>query len=226
MLLGLQFSLVSILGGTIPVINDLNASLFHKLKAYQYHLLHAQGVTVPRTLVTSCVDRARAFVRSLDGRVVAKPNTSAAEVVMADESFFAKNGAVIPERPFIFQQFVSGRSYRAYVIGGRIVSAGEFFFDRTYVDWRERIERYEVVELEEETEEQISRAVEILGLGYCAVDFEYDTVTRKYYLLDFNPGGLYMGWSKMAGVDIPALLVDYFLFVLKNGGRIWYDNKA
>ena len=205
----------------IPVVNTLEAAMYHRLKAYQYYILHRNGITVPKTLVTCSLSDARRFAEQFDDQVIAKPNASAAEVVMADERFFELNKAILPNRPFIFQQFVSGNSYRCYLLGGRVVSCGRLFFDRTHVDWREKVDRAEPCTLDSSVERELVRAVRLLQLAYCAVDIEYDRKTGKYYFLDFNPGGLFAGWSRTMGINMAAQIAEYLIEVVKNDGVIW-----
>jgi glutathione synthase/RimK-type ligase-like ATP-grasp enzyme len=207
----------------IPVINDLWSSMFHRLKAYQYYLLHSNGISVPKTLVTNNLHKIRRFITDMDHRVIAKPNTSAAEVLMADNDFFEQNQHILKSRPFIFQQYVNGRSFRAYLLGGRIISMGEIHYDRRFVDWRERTNRIVTYKPEEPLKRQIEKAVRILGLAYCAVDIEYDDYTRKYYLLDFNPSALFTGWSRLVKMNMAGSIAEYLIEVLKRDGNIWQD---
>ena len=65
------------------------------------------------------------------------------------------------------------------------------------------------------------RAVRLLQLAYCAVDIEYDRKTGKYYFLDFNPGGLFAGWSRTMGINMAAQIAEYLIEVVKNDGVIW-----
>jgi glutathione synthase/RimK-type ligase-like ATP-grasp enzyme len=220
--LALEHSFIRLMQKHIPVINNLTAARFHSAKAWLFFLLHSQGIRVPGTLVTNDPARARAFVKELAGRVIAKPNASGAEVVMADEAFFGRNKEILLHRPFIFQQYVSGRSFRAYTLGGLIISAGEIHFDRSYVDWRERVQRVDPCLVEPAVADQLTKAVRTLGLAYCGVDFEYDQYTNQSYLLDFNPSALFTGWSQLVNLNMAEKIVEYALWVLEHK-TYWYD---
>lgn len=222
-LLSLQFSLAKIMADHVPVINDLGPSMFHRLKAYQYYLLHSNGISVPKTLVTNNLHKIRRFIVDLDRRVIAKPNMSGAEALMADTVFFEQNQHILRSRPFIFQQYVNGRSFRAYLLGGKIISLGEIHYDRRFVDWRERTKSIVAYEPEEPLRRQIEKAVRTLGLAYCSVDIEYDDYTRKHYLLDFNPSGLFTGWSRLVKMNMAGNIAEYLIEVLKRDGNIWQD---
>ena len=198
--------------------------MFHRLKAYQYYLLHSKEIGVPRTLVTNNLHEIHQFIANLDCRVIAKPNTSAAEVLMADTGFFEQNQHILKSRPFIFQQYVNGRSFRAYLLGARIISMGEIHYDRRFVDWRERTDKIIPYNPEEPIRRQIEKAVRILSLAYCAVDIEYDDYTRKHYLLDFNPSALFTGWSRLVNMNMAEIIAEYLIGVLKRDGNIWQDH--
>lgn len=219
--LGLQQAFVRAAGRHIPVVNHPDASRFHGLKPYQYHFLHSHGIRVPATLVTADRGTVSSFIERFGNRVVAKPCSSGAEVVMADNEFFERNEAVLGKRPFMYQQFVSGRSFRTYLLGGRIVSSGEIFFDRRFVDWRERVRKTTACTLETAAADQVEKAVRLLGLAYCAVDLEYDGQTGAYYLLDFNPSALFTGWSKLVTINMAERIIRYVAGVLGNGNRLW-----
>jgi glutathione synthase/RimK-type ligase-like ATP-grasp enzyme len=220
-IVSLQYAFVNVMGRRIPVINHPYHSRVHSLKPYQYYFLHSRGIRVPETLVTTDMKKIRAFLERLDHRVIAKPCASGAEVVMADGEFFEKNKKIAERRPFMYQQFVSGRSFRTYLLGGRIVSSAEIFFDRTFVDWRERADKTVPCTLEEEVVLHIEKAVRLLGLAYCGVDIEYDSHTGTYYLLDFNPSALFTGWSRLVDINMAEKIIDYILMVLQNGNRVW-----
>jgi len=144
--------------------------------------------------------------------------------VMADDAFFAAQARRLAPRPFIFQQYVGGRSYRAYLLGGRVVSAGEILHDRAHVDWRERSRGATTVDLEPRLEEELARAVRLLDLPCAGVDIELDAPSGIYYLLDFNPSALFVGWGRMCGADVAAMIADYLL-ELAHGGRVWRDGR-
>ena len=224
-LLNLEYSFARIAETCLPVINTAAASRFHAEKAFQYFLLHSRGINVPRTLVTNNRAQIDRFIRELGHRVIVKPNAGGAEVVQPDAVFFEQNAAVLPARPFIFQQMVRGRSFRAYVLGGRIVAAAEIFYDRRFIDWREREQQVIACTPEAGVQEQIERAVRILGLAYCGVDYEWDDHNRQYYLLDFNPAALFTGFGKLVNINMAAEIAEYILAVLESGGNTWVFSR-
>ena len=220
--IALQLSLARHLARGIPVVNPPSSKRLHRQKPFQHHLLRKNRVSTPRMLVTNDVERARLFVDGLPRGAVVKPLTSGAEVVRADAAFFSEHARRIAARPYIFQQYVKGRAIRAYTFGGRVVSAGEIHYDKQYVDWRERTDRVESIELDEGLEGEVRRAVRLLDLPVCGIDVEYDEYTERYYLLDFNPSALFVFWSRAVGVDIARLFAEYLVSVARTG-TLWQD---
>ena len=216
-----QLSLARHLSRRIPVVNPPSSKRLHRQKPLQHHLLRKHRVSTPRMIVTNDVEHARRFAAALPQGAVAKPLASGAEVVLADEAFFVENARRIETRPFIFQQYVKGRAIRAYLFGGRVVSAGEIHYDKRYVDWRERTERVEPIDLDEGLAREARRAVHLLDLPVCGIDIEYDEHTEQYYLLDFNPSALFVFWSRAIGTDIARSFAEYLVHVASTGNTWW-----
>ena len=215
--LSLQLGLARRLARRVPVLNPPHAFLHHRRKAHQYVLLARHGLPVPDTLVTSDAASARAFCDAQPGGAVAKPLAGGAEVVWADPAFFADHVAGMARRPYIFQQYVKGRSLRAYLLGGRVVSMGELEYDRSRVDWREHVTRAIPHAPDEALAAHMARAVRLLDMPYCGMDVELDERTGNAYLLDFNPSALYASWGRMTNTDMAGLLAGYLLGVARDG---------
>ena len=213
--LSVQLGLARRLARRVPVINPPDAFLFHRRKAHQHALLARHGAPVPRTLVTSDLAHARAFAGALPGGAVVKPLAGGAEVVMADEAFFQASARTAGRRPYIFQQYVKGRSMRAYLLGGRVVSMGELIHDRARVDWREHVQRAAPCAPSATLAVIMSRAARLLDMPCCGMDLEQDEITGATYLLDFNPSALYASWARMTDTDMAGLLAEYLMQVVR-----------
>ncbi len=224
--LSFQASLVSALNRRVPVINPPRGTLYHRQKGLQHHLLLRQKIPTPRALITNNLEEARDFVDSLDGRVVVKPQASGAEVVMADAAFFKKYGEAAKRRPYMFQQYVKGRSFRVYVLGGEAFSMGEILHDSAVVDWRERVQKVSPCNPDAQTTSNIRRAARLLDLPYCAMDLEYDAHTQRMYFLDFNPGALFVNWGQRLGIDMAGGIADYLITVMFSGGNPWISSRT
>jgi glutathione synthase/RimK-type ligase-like ATP-grasp enzyme len=219
--LALQLALARHLARRLPVVNPPDAFRFHRQKAYQHTLLVRHGIPTPDTVVTASVDEARAFVQRWDGRAVAKPQSSGAEVVLADPSFFESFALRSDRRPTMFQQYVRGSSYRAYVLGGRIVSMGHIVPEPGYVDWRERVRSVTRTRPSEHLALQVAKATRLLDLPSCGVDIEHDEATDQDYLLDFNPAAMFVAWSKRIGDDVPGEMARYLVECARTGEVCW-----
>ncbi|MFH2007486.1 MAG: hypothetical protein ABI333_12950 [bacterium] len=217
-----QLALAERLALRIPVCNPAASFRHHRQKAAQHQLLRRHALATPSAVVTSDPVRARAFVDGLGGRAVAKPLASGAEVVLADEPFFEDWVRRQGRRPYLFQQLVKGRSLRAYLLGGRLASMAELHYDPRHVDWRERIQGVTLTTPPAELEEQMARAVRLLELTYCGLDLEWDEQTQRFYLLDLNPSALFLGYSRLAGVDLAGRIAEYLVDVAR-GGAAWRD---
>jgi len=219
--LALQLAFARHLARRVPVVNPPDAFRFHRQKAYQHTLLVRHGIPTPETVVTASVDDARSFVRRWNGRAVAKPQSSGAEVVLADPSFLETFALRSEGRPTMFQQYVRGSSYRAYVLGGRIVSMGHIVPEPGYVDWRERVRSVARMRPSDALAQQVAKAVRLLDLPCCGVDIEHDEATDRDYLLDFNPAAMFVAWSKRIGDDVPGEIARYLVACARSGEVCW-----
>ena len=216
--LALQLGLARRLARRVPVLNPVRAFVHHRQKGHQYRLLARAGLPVPRTLVTADLERARAFASEMESQLagaVVKPQAGGAEVVRADEAFFAAAAPHRGRRPYVFQQYVKGRSLRAYLLGGRVVSMGELEYDRRLVDWREHVQRALPHTPSARLARTLAHAVRLLEMPYCGVDLELDQTTGQLYLLDFNPSALFASWGRMTGTDMAGLLAEYLIEVAR-----------
>ena len=218
-LVSFQLSLHLALAEHIPVINPPHAHLFHRQKGWQHQRLLKTGIPTPSAIVTNNRKKALAFTRTLQGRVVVKPQAGGAEVVMADEGFFRENNTL--DRPYIFQQYVKGTAIRVYALGGEVILASEIHYDKKHVDWRERVESIKPHTLSEELSKQVREAARLLNLPFCGIDIEHDEYSNKFYFLDFNPSAYFLFASRKTGVDIALHLAQYALKVSRNGRGFW-----
>ena len=217
-----QLALAERLAQRMPVLNPPASFRYHRQKAFGHQLLLRHSIATPSAVVTADRSRAEAFVNGLEGRAVAKPLASGAEVVLADKAFFEDWAAREGQRPYIFQQLVKGRSLRAYLLGGRLVSMAELHYDPRHVDWRERTQGVTLTTPPAELEAQMKQAVRLLGLAYCGLDIEWDEQTQRFYLLDFNPSALFLGYSRLAEVDLAQRIAEYLVGVARHG-ETWRD---
>jgi glutathione synthase/RimK-type ligase-like ATP-grasp enzyme len=217
--LALQHNLLRMLAARIPVINTLEAALSHRLKPYQCFVLKTHGIQVPETLTTDDPEKMADFLKRCPRHAVVKPLAGGAEVVMAGRELL--NRARLRQRPLVLQQYVAGRSLRAYCLGGEIISMGEIAHDRDVVDWREREKAVQPCEPTEELQREIGSAARALDLAFCSVDLVYDSEMEQYFLLDLSPSPLFAGWSKATGTDLAHVIAEYLVGIANGEREVW-----
>ena len=219
--LAYQVGLLRNLARRLPVINPVDSALHHAMKGWQQHLLRRAGLPVPDAIVTSDPEQARRFAARFPRGAVAKPQASGARVALADEAWLQAWGSGAQRRPTMFQRFVRGRSFRAYVLGGEVACAAYIRTDGEHVDWRGHTRRMEPFEPDAELRDTLRRAVRLVNMPYCGVDLELDERSGRTWLLDLNPSALLTGASRLMGVDLAGAVAAYSLGVLRRGGQVW-----
>ena len=197
-----------------PWVNPRLADEAAHHKPYQWSVAHALGLKVPRTLVTTRPEAARAFVRGLTpSRVVYKP-------FLASIEDWRETRLVRPEdleridlvrlAPVIFQQYVQGVDLRITVVGDRVFAAAIDARRTDYpVDMRMVIGQgcISVVELPEAIARRLLALQRRLGLVYGAIDMRLGD-DGEYYFLEVNPAGQWRFVEERTELAITQALVD------------------
>lgn len=191
-------------------------------KLRQLRLALAQGLEVPRTLVTNDAGRVRSFFSQVGGRMVAKMQTPLTQS-MAGGQPFVYTSAIGPEHleeleelrhsPMVFQERID-KAYelRVAVVGERCF-AGSIDASRSaegQVDWRRSRPdevRWQKGELPQDVAGRLVHLVAALGLVYGAADFIV-TPEGRHIFLEVNPGGEWGMLEKDLGLPIAAALAD------------------
>lgn len=185
-------------------------------KPLQWKHAHAVGLTLPRTLVTSRPEQARAFIEECGlGRVIAKPFLERVdawrETRILDRDDLDRLEQV-RLAPTLLQEYVPGADLRVTVVGHHIY-ATEIDASRTSypADMRMVLGEAEVraVRLPEELRGRIRALMERLGLVYGAVDLRR-TPEGEYRFFEVNPAGLWLFAEERSGWPITAALVGEF----------------
>jgi [lysine-biosynthesis-protein LysW]--L-2-aminoadipate ligase len=224
--LAFQASLASLLARRAAVLNPPAAFRFHREKGYQHALLRRHGIPTPEALVATDLEAARCFAASLGFRAVSKPLTGGAEVVVANDSYFAGCARARRSGPWMIQRLVRGRSVRMHLFGGEVASAAEILHDGARVDWRERTLGTAPFEPDAALAALAGRAVRLLDMPICGMDVEIDSATGRAYVLDLNPSALFVGYSRLTGIDMAARLARYLVSVVEHGGDAWFAAGA
>jgi glutathione synthase/RimK-type ligase-like ATP-grasp enzyme len=183
-------------------------------KLWQLDVARACGLAVPRTLVTSDPQAARAFVADHgEGRTIYKPFQGnerlwrETRVLRAEE--LGQLDAV-RHAPVIFQEYVEGDDLRVTIVGDRIFPAwirpkpGAYAADMRMELGEAAIEP---CVLPDAVETGVRRLMARLGLVYGAVDLKRRT-DGGHVFLEVNPAGQWLFVEDQTGQPVAAALAD------------------
>jgi len=184
-------------------------------KALQLRVAAEVGLTVPRTLVTSDPDEARAFIDGRgDAATVFKTFSCTHEIwretrlIRADELPLLDT---VRLAPVIFQEYVpAGVDLRITIVGGRLFAAAIHSQETDYeVDFRMSLGQAEVeaTTLPAEVEERLLALMDRLGLLYGAVDMRR-TPTGEHVFFEVNTAGEFLFVEELTGQPIARTLAE------------------
>ncbi|MFO0580055.1 MAG: MvdD family ATP-grasp ribosomal peptide maturase [Polyangia bacterium] len=174
-------------------------------KPWQQRLAREVGMATPRTLMTNDAEAARAFIASCPEGAIAKMlsafpifNEQGEEQVVFTTALKADHLEKLDGlrySPMVFQERVRKElELRITVIGSRLFTAA-VDSERTAgadVDWRERgvtlLRSWIPYTLPAETERQLARYMERIGMQYSAIDMIVEPGGRHVFL-EANPAG-------------------------------------
>ena len=185
-------------------------------KALQLREAARAGLKVPRTLITSDPDNARAFVRAQGvGTTVFKTFSATHAVwretrlVRADE-FDALDAVRIA--PVIFQEYIPAEAdLRITHVGGKFFPAAIYAQDTDYpVDFRMSLgqARTEPCELPDQVTERLRTLIDRLGLVYGAIDMRRKP-DGDYVFLEVNTAGEFLFVEERTGQPISQAIADW-----------------
>jgi hypothetical protein len=193
------------------------------LRPRQLSLAQAAGLEVPRSLTTTNIGAARAFVHALGGRAVTKLYTSvpvredaqSADVMMTTPVTSADLAAMEPAElqlcPATFQEHLDKvAEYRVTVVGPQVfvarVAAGG---TAGAVDWRragqELGPQWTAAALPGEVTAALLRLMDRLRLDYGSADI-VETTDGRFVFLEVNPAGEYLWLDHLWGDGISEAL--------------------
>ena len=184
------------------------------MKTWQLPAARAAGLEVPRTLVTSDPEQARAFIDRLGlGNVVCKAFSATQETwretrMVGPAEYAALDGVAVA--PVIFQEFVPAAvDLRITVVGERLFPAAVHSQELPYpLDFRLFLDRgsgvrMEPAELPDDVADGLLRLLAIAGLRYGAVDMRR-TPDGRHVFLEVNPSGQWRFVEEVTGQLITA----------------------
>jgi glutathione synthase/RimK-type ligase-like ATP-grasp enzyme len=192
-------------------VNDPVSEWVAGHKIYQLRTAQAVGLSIPRTLITSEPQHARAFIDELGlQRSVYKCFSATREdwretrIMRPDELELLEN---VRYAPVIFQEYVPADvDLRVTVVGDRTFAAAIHSQGLGYdVDYRMTLGRAQVepVELPALVEQRLRALMERLNLAYGAIDLRR-TPDGAYMFLEINPSGEFLFIEEFTGQPIAA----------------------
>lgn len=187
-------------------------------KAYQLRVAAEVGLRVPRTLITSDPDRARAFIQARGSeRTIFKTFSCTHQVWRETRPVRAAEVAnldAVRVAPVIFQEFIPAEvDLRITAIGPRLFAAAidsrhtDYGFDYRMVLGQSGVEG---VELPAEIAETLGRFMRRLGLIYGAIDMRR-TPEGDYVFLEVNTAGEFLFVEDRTNLPISAALADWLI---------------
>jgi ribosomal protein S6-L-glutamate ligase RimK-like protein len=185
-------------------------------KAYQLRVAAELGLRIPRTLMTSDPDRARAFIEDQGvGQTIFKTFSCTYQVwretrPVRDEEL--RNLDALRLAPVIFQEYIEAEAdLRVTVVGDQVFAAAIHAADTEYpFDFRMVLgqAKVEAVELPAPVREKLLRFMRRLGLVYGAIDLRR-TSSGEHVFLEINTAGEFLFVEERAGLPVSAALADW-----------------
>lgn len=191
-----------------PWVNPRLADAAAHHKPFQWSLARQLGLRVPRTLVTTQAEAARAFVQEIGlGRVVFKAFLASIEEwreTRLVEAGDLEQLALLRYAPVIFQEYIHGVDLRITLVGEQVFAAEIDARQSSYpVDMRMVIGEGTVraVDLPGALQERLLALQRRLGLVYGAVDMRLSD-DGEYHFLEVNPAGQWLFIEERTGLPI------------------------
>jgi glutathione synthase/RimK-type ligase-like ATP-grasp enzyme len=184
-------------------------------KALQLRVAAEVGLRVPRTLVTSDPEQARAFIEARDGSGTIFKTFSCTHEIWRETRLVGEGELPLLEAvrlaPVIFQEYVPADvDLRVTIVGRRLFAAAIHSQTTDYpVDFRMSLGQAEVEEatLPIEVEERLLRLMDRLGLTYGAVDMRR-TPSGEHVFLEVNTAGEFLFVEDRTGQPIARSLAE------------------
>ncbi len=200
----------------VRVINSPSAIEHGVDKYYTLSLMQAEGIPVPRTIVTEKFDEAMDAFDGLGGDVVVDPlfgSEGRGMTRVSDKDIAYRTFRALEQSRYIFylQEFVDhdNKDIRVFVIDGKAVSA----MIRKGKSWKCNIcngASGEQMVLSDSLKKMSIKAVKALGAVYGGVDF-LPLENGNYQLIEVNTIPGWKGLGRATGFDAAGALADYIL---------------
>lgn len=205
-------SLLDALPETTVWYNDWKADFAIDRNLCQLLVAKRCGFLIPRTLMTSSIEEAEAFLESTGPAIVkhfAGSKTHWRPTALATLAALRERWAKI-HYPVILQERIDGvLEYRAVVVDGHVVAAE---YDMTGATYPFDVRVNQAVPCKKQSlpdvvESALRTFMHISGLRFGAFDLRC-TSDGAFYFLEVNPAGQFVYLDDRAGTDITGLLAS------------------
>jgi hypothetical protein len=118
-------------------------------------------------------------------------------------------------RGAFYQKYVEGETIRCYVLNDRVVAAANILFDGT-IDSSLSQTGIAVIDLPPRAVRIARAAARALDVRFCGMDLVKESPSGNYYVIDCNFSPMFVNFSRLSRIDIPAHLADYLIRTAQN----------
>jgi len=196
-----------------PVVNRPRAAVSNYSKFGQVVLLARAGFSVPRTLVTSIPEEARAFLERHGGRAILKGASNVPTLASLIDRRWVSRLRLVRNCPVLLQEYIPGDDVRVHVIGDTTVATRLVSRDEDYRRALRRdptAVRVEPTTLSASLRSLAVRVTRRLGLMVAGLDFKR-TREGRLVCLELNPYPQFTFYERAGGQVITRKVVDLLL---------------
>lgn len=209
----------SVVAPSVNIINDPTAQEMARNKIFQLKLAVEVGFRIPRTWISTDVERILKAHETCSNELIYKPLTWLAslkgEVLFANvlkTSDILNNSEAMGVAPGIYQErIVKKFEYRVTVVDQHIFPVRIYSQEllETQVDWRrnQREVRYESCILSDDVQERLMLFHARTNLRYGAYDL-IETSTGEFVFLEVNPAGNWLWLEEKLKLPISKAIAD------------------
>ncbi|MBN2736957.1 MAG: hypothetical protein JXR70_08260 [Spirochaetales bacterium] len=207
----LRHSLLYLLAAKSPVINPLYQNNLHRLKSYLFYYLRKKGIPVPDFICSSHAFTMKDFAQKQFSKgpgAVIKPLAGIYKTKLWSASDWDNHDW--QTRAAFYQSYIPGDTIRCYVVDDVFAAAARIVHQGT-VDSSMSQTGIEVLDLPCEAKTMALSTAKALGLRFCGMDLMHDKNSGRYYVIDCNMSPMFVNFSRLSAVDIPAMIAEMLM---------------
>lgn len=205
------FSVIAALGrGGTVFVNPPTRFSQHFLKLEQLQALREARIPVPRSLATNDPNAVLEFASSVPGDIVYKPLAGGGLCRRATEhDLRPERLRLLANAPVLFQEEITGRNIRSYVLDGRVVASYEIVSEE--LDYRGAETAVCTTALSPEEANASCRAAEACALVFAGIDIRRRP-DGSFAVLECNPSPMFSAIERRTGdTPISGALADLLM---------------